>query len=190
MNKTDLIYKVLRNAANPQELRVFRHWVDESAENLEEFCDTALLWGMSETPLKLRGRRKSIHPGHAFRLIPLKILYFALLATGIAYAWSFPFLQQRSKPSFQLSYHQENLAAILKDLGLHFQVRIDLHETTNSKCEFTGTFSSGNSLSDILNELQKALPLEIVKYKNDSYRIIPHCATNRLTTTKGLQHGD
>lgn len=189
MDMTRLIYKVLSDEADDAEKKAVRAWIDMNPGNAEEFEDVKLLYeaelNFDENAIAadedLDGRWQAVQQ----RIIRFKrqqqrrdlftTVATAMLISAVIFAAIFYYVSSNAALAYQgadsvtsttllsdkLAFQDATLRSVFDVLHSRYGVNILVANAEVGACRFSGTFSSGIPVDDVLRTLARSENLQL-----------------------------
>jgi ferric-dicitrate binding protein FerR (iron transport regulator) len=189
MDSTRLIYKVLSGEADEAERKTLRSWMDMAPENAAEFEDIKLAYE-AELRFDISAISEDEEPDDGWQAVQQRIfrarrqqrwhdlrksLGTATLISAVVFAAIFYYVGSnetvtrqgaatvKSTPSLtrKLTFQDATLQRVFEVLHSRYGIDILVANAEVGACRFSGTFSSGISIDDVLRTLARSQNLQL-----------------------------
>ncbi len=199
MDTTKLIYKLLSGEADETEREAIRSWIDSDPENAAEFEDIKLLYeaelGFDESTILEGDELDDGWQAIQHRIIRFKreqqrrdlykSLGSATLISAVVFAAIFFYVGSKAAAGHQnvdratstlsltgkLSFQDASLQSVFDVLHSRYGVNILVANAEVGACRFSGTFSSGIPVNDVLRTLARSENLQLESKPGQTFEL-------------------
>lgn len=191
MDKAVLIEKVLAGIANESERRELQEWIDSDPVHEAEFdlikayqqsvdahfekeYDELVNEGYWEFKERLREAKDRKRKIRSLKRIGASITTSIILVLIMGFLMNWPPFSKRSNAQMILkedTFYDDTYSAIFKALEKKYEIIVDIQFTPNDSCKFSGGFSKGWQVKNLVSEVAHSAGLQVTQTHPGHYTV-------------------